>query len=134
MTNSDARRGLTRILLLDAATCAVMGLLLLLASGPVGGRTGIPAALLFYAGAALIPIALYMALVARWAVGNHLAVWLVILGNIGWVLASFGLFAFIAPDGLGIAFILAQAAIVAVLARLEYAAWRTSGAAYPSAA
>lgn len=134
MTIIDARGGLARILLVDAATCAAMALLLLLAAGPVAGLTAIPAPLLIFAGVALVPVALFMAAVARIGTGTPLAVWLVILGNAGWVAASLGLFAFIAPNGLGTAFILAQAAVVARLAWLEHAAWRAAGGRRPSAA
>ncbi|MGL4234756.1 hypothetical protein [Tabrizicola sp.] len=123
MTNSD-HGGLARILNFDALTCAAMGLFLLLGSGPIAGITAIPATLLFYAGAILIPIAIYMALVARAGTGSPLAVWLVILGNLGWVVASVALFGVIAPNGLGVALILGQAAVVGLLAWLEYRAWR----------
>lgn len=126
MMMSD-NRGLARILTLDAATCAAMGLLLTLASGPISGITAIPATLLFYAGALLIPIAIYMALVARSGTGSALAVWIVILGNLGWVLASLGIFSVIAPNGLGITLVLGQALVVGVLAWLEYRAWRGVG-------
>jgi hypothetical protein len=121
-----AQNTLGRILTLDALTCAAMGLLLLVAFGPVAGLTAIPAALLFYAGAVLIPIAIYMAAVARIGTYSVLAVWLVIIGNIGWIAASLGLFAFIAPNGLGTAFIMAQAAVVGLLAWLEISAWRSA--------
>jgi hypothetical protein len=120
-----AQNTLGRILNLDALTCAAMGFLLLVASGPIAGLTAIPAALLFYAGAVLIPIAIYMAAVARIGTYNMLAVWLVIIGNIGWIAASLGLFAFIAPNGLGTTFILAQSAVVGLLAWLEVSAWRS---------
>lgn len=134
MTTLNSQRGLARTLLVDAATCAAMGLLLLVAAGPIARLTGIPLPLLFYAGALLIPIAVYMAAVARLGVENGLAVWLVILGNIGWVAASLGLFAFISPNWLGIAFILAQGVVVGTLAWLEYIAWRAGGAGQRSLA
>jgi hypothetical protein len=127
-------RGLARILTLDAATCAAMGLLLVLAAGPIAGITAIPATLLIWAGALLLPIAAYMALVARIGTGSALAVWLVILGNLGWVATSLALFGFIAPNGLGTLLILAQALVVGVLAWLEYRAWRGTGASHRAAA
>jgi hypothetical protein len=127
MTSSDHRR-LARILTLDAATCAAMGLLLLLAAGPIAGITTLPATLLIWAGALLIPIAVYMAVVARIGTGSTLAVWLVILGNLGWVGASLALFGIIAPNGLGTLLILAQALVVGLLAWLEYRAWRGTSA------
>ena len=133
MTTTD-HRGLARILNLDAATCAAMGLLLLLAAQPIAGITAIPATLLIWAGALLIPIAIYMGLVARTGTGSALAVWLIILGNLGWVAASLALFGFIAPNGLGTALILAQALVVAALAWLEYRAWRATSASHRATA
>lgn len=125
---TDARLPLRRILLLDAATCAAMGILLIVAAAPIAGLTALPAGLLFWAGVILIPVAFYMAAVARLAAGNALAVWAVILGNAGWVAASLGLFAFVSPNMLGTGLILAQAAAVGALAWLEAAAWRGKAA------
>jgi hypothetical protein len=56
-------------------------------------------------------------------------VWLIVLGNIGWVIASLGILAFIAPNALGTIFILAQAAVVGVLALLEHGTLQRSGVA-----
>ena len=47
-------------------------------------------------------------------------VWLVIAGNALWVAASGALLFRLAPSALGYAFVIAQAAAVAVLAALEY--------------
>jgi hypothetical protein len=121
MMSSINHHGLARIL--DAATCAAMGLLLLLLAAPVAELTAIPATLLFWAGAVLIPVAGYMALVARLGAGNPLAVGLVIVGNLGWVVASLALFALIAPNGVGAALIAGQALVVALLAWLEFREW-----------
>jgi hypothetical protein len=123
---SANHRNLARLLMLDAATCAAMGLLLVPLAGPLAGLTALPEPLVFWAGAVLIPIAVYMALVARFGSGNPLAVWLVIAGNLGWVGASLGLFGLIAPNGLGVALILGQAIVVALLAWLELRAWQDS--------
>jgi hypothetical protein len=62
-----------------------------------------------------------MALVAM-AGAPTIGVWLVILGNAGWVIASLALIFgdWIAPNMLGIAFIGVQAIAVAILAALEY--------------
>jgi hypothetical protein len=109
------------VLFLDAATCAVMGIGLTLLPGLVHSITRIPAPLLFYAGLSLLPIAAFMALVAM-AGAPTIGVWLVILGNAGWVIASLALIFgdWIAPNMLGIAFIGVQAIAVAILAALEY--------------
>ena len=54
---------LRTILLFDAATCAVIGAALALASGPIARFTYIPPSLLFYAGLSLFPIAAFIAIV-----------------------------------------------------------------------
>ncbi len=65
MTNSNKFLSLKSLLALDAATCAAMGALLLLGSAPVAEVTQIPAGLLFWAGASLLPIAAFMAISSR---------------------------------------------------------------------
>lgn len=111
---------INRILAADAATCALMGLALTAAPGGFADLLGLPEPLLFTAGAALIPIALFMATLARqarpWAAG----VALVVAGNLGWVAASAALFAFVTPNMLGTAFVVLQAAVVALFAAAEY--------------
>jgi hypothetical protein len=115
------RRPLNAILWLDAASCAGLGLLLALASGPIAGVTGLPAGLLLGAGLLLLPVALLMATAARMRPVPRWLLLLIVDGNVAWVLAS--LIVLIAglgqPTGLGVAFVLAQAAAVAVLAALE---------------
>lgn len=110
----------------DALTCAAMGAVLLAGSTAISPVTQIPQPLLHYAGLSLFPIAVFMALTViastpRWAVN------LVILGNLLWVLASVFLPAggFIAPNALGWVFLIGQAAIVALLAKLERDASRS---------
>lgn len=116
---------LRKILLLDAGTCAAMGLLLIVASAFIAGVTAIPARLLVYAGVMLVPIAVFMGAVALRPFSS-IAVWAVIAGNLMWVAASFWLLlgGFILPNLLGIIFISAQAMAVAALAFLEYVALR----------
>jgi len=120
---------LSTILLLDATTCVAAGALMAFGSNFVAGLTAIPAPLLTWAGLILFPIAALMAYVALQAAPPRPLVWLIVVGNIGWVAASLALFAVIAPNALGVAFILAQAAAVAVLALLEHSALQRSGAA-----
>jgi len=113
---------LRNTLLLDAATCVATGALLSLGSGPLSTLLGLPAALLFYAGLSLFPIAAFMlwTSLARPAP----AVWIVILGNAGWVLASVVVLFGFSPTVLGYVFVIVQAAAVALLAELEYAGLR----------
>ncbi|MEQ8429381.1 MAG: hypothetical protein RLN94_08930 [Roseovarius sp.] len=104
-----------------------MGVGLVALAGPLAGLMALPAPLLFWAGAILFPVAAYMAAVALWLPGNAPAVMLVILGNVLWVVASLALLAgVVAPNALGVAFLLGQAAFVAVMARLEQLALRAA--------
>lgn len=121
---------LRTLLLLDAATCTGMGAILTLAAAPLAAWTAIPASLLFYAGAVLFPVAVFMGMVAMRALANRTAVWLVVAGNGLWVAASLGLLVggWIAPNALGQAFIVAQALAVALFAVLEHLAGRRSSA------
>lgn len=113
---------LRQVLLADALTCAIMGAVLIFAARPLAEAFALPAPLLFYAGILLLPIAAFMALVGLRVPPPRWGVILVIAGNLAWVLASLALplLGRVAPNGLGLAFILVQAAIVAVLALLEY--------------
>ena len=112
---------LRRVLLVDAVTSLAAGALSSLAAGPLATLTRLPPDLLFYSGLSLIPVAAFMLLVAAQrppAKGLLLAI---ILGNVGWVLGCL----LVLVDGkamlnaVGVAFVLAQAMTVAVLAVLE---------------
>jgi hypothetical protein len=122
----DSLRSARRLLLIDAMTCGVMGAVLILGADALGSLTRIPPALLFYAGLGLFPIAAFMAVVATRPVIQPAAMWLVVAGNGLWVVASLMLVlaGWIAPNPLGTAFIVAQALVVAVLAKLEHDAVR----------
>lgn len=113
---------LRAVLFADAATCVATGTLLACGAVWLAAWTQLPAELLRYAGISLFPIAAFILLVASRARPPTAGVWLVIIGNVGWVLASLGLLAMegIAPNGLGYGFVIAQAAAVALLAELEF--------------
>ena len=131
MTVPRTLPSLRGLLLLDAAACLAMGLALALGAGALAALTGIPQGLLLYAGFALLPIAAFMAVAAYRSADWPWAVWLVIVGNELWVVASLWLVVddVIAPNGLGYTVLVAQAAAVAALALLEYRAMRRSTAA-----
>jgi len=117
---------LRRLLWVDAATCAMMSPVLIVGAGTIAQLTRIPEVLLLAAGIALLPIAVFMAWTwARRPVPVFGAA-LVIIGNMLWVLGSFLLvfLPWISPNALGSAFIAVQAAIVLLLALLE---WRALG-------
>lgn len=123
MTRDEPRFSLQTILGFDAATCAGMGILLALASGPIARLTAIPASLLYAAGLLLLPIAVFMAIFARASTVPGWAVQLIVAGNVLWVLGSLLLpeLGLIAPNALGWLFILGQAAVVTLFAWLEWA-------------
>ncbi|HWV79926.1 MAG TPA: hypothetical protein VNZ50_00720 [Hyphomicrobiaceae bacterium] len=126
ITTMQSRNALQNILLLDAATCVAAGALMAFGSNFVAGLTAIPAPLLTWAGMILFPCAALMIYAGLQAAPSRAIVWLIVLGNIGWVIASVGIFAFIAPNALGTIFILAQAVVVAALALLEHSAMQHS--------
>jgi len=122
---------LRTVLIVDAATCVASGLLMTLGATFLSGLTAIPSGLLLYAGLSLFPIAAFMAVTATRPVLFRPAVWLIIAGNALWVVASvlIMLDGFVAPNGLGYAFIIAQAVAVGVLAELEFMGLRRHVAA-----
>lgn len=122
---------LTSLLAIDAVTCAGMGALLMLAARPIAALTDLPMPFLLGAGAILLPIAAFMALVARGRSPFPIGARLVVLGNVGWVIASIALPALgtVKPNPFGWTFLIAQAAIVAILAWLEGQAMRDHPAA-----
>lgn len=129
MSPIQSNNTLQNVLLLDAATCVAAGALMAFGSSFVAGLTAIPVPLLYWAGLILFPCAALMAYAGLQTVPPRPIVWLIVLGNIGWVIASVAVLAFIAPNALGYIFILAQAIVVAVLALLEHSALQRSGMA-----
>lgn len=115
---------LKKLLALDAVTCAVMGLMLVSVSAPIAALTAIPEPMLFAAGVLLLPIAAFMAMVARDMVSPTWAVHVIVGGNILWILLSVGLpiSEVVSPNTLGWLFVVVQAAAVALFAGLEWSA------------
>ncbi|MBL0937098.1 MAG: hypothetical protein IBJ07_20350 [Rhizobiaceae bacterium] len=111
---------LKKVLNLDAVTCALMGVALTVAAAPLSELLALPQSLLFYAGCLLFPIAAFMAVLARHAMPSPAGVWLVILGNAGWVVASIVVLAVTGPNMLGVGFLVIQALAVALLALAEF--------------
>jgi hypothetical protein len=113
---------LRRVLVLDAASCIGMGVLVTAGTGYLESLLGLPAPLLRTTGASLLPFAGVLIWLATRSVPPRAGVIAVIVCNAVWVIDSLALLAsgWLAPTALGTAFILAQAAAVAVLAVLEY--------------
>jgi len=108
-------------LLADAIASGATGVLLIAGAGFLDGLLGLPVALMREAGLLLVP---YVALVAYVGTREHIArpaVQTIIALNIVWTLCSIGLLLtdYVAPTALGTAFVVAQAAVVAVFAELQ---------------
>ncbi len=113
-------------LLGDAAASGGMGLLLTAAAHPLASLLALPEPLLRGAGLVLLP---YAGLVAWLGVRPRLPRWMVrgVVGvNLLWALDSLLLLALglAAPNGLGTAFVLLQAAVVLGFALLQWAGLR----------
>lgn len=117
---------LRRALLLDAAASGAMGIALLALSGVLSGLLSLPVELLREAGIVLIPFAAFVGFLATRAQPSRIGVWIVIAINIVWVVDSVALLftGWVAPNALGYAFIIGQAATVALFADLEYVGLR----------
>ena len=119
-TNHPA--ALRRALLLDAAASGAMGVLLLLAAGPLEPLLGLPVSLLRWVSVVLVPFAAFLIWVAMRARASRGAVRTIIGANVLWTVGSVLLLlsGWVAPTRLGVLFVLAQAAAVAAFAYLEY--------------
>ncbi len=112
---------LNRVLLLDAATGVVMGLLLSLGTVPLGKLLGLPPDVLMYAGLLLFGFAAVLGFTGMQAKPSTSLVWLVILGNLAWVVASLLVMTvWFSPNALGQVFVAVQALAVVVLTALEW--------------
>jgi hypothetical protein len=114
----------------DAIVSGATGLLLIIAAGHVDGLLGLPAGLLRYAGASLIPFAALVLYLAGRPQLPGAAVWAVIVYNALWALDSVLLLAsgWVAPTMLGTAMVIGQAVAVALFAELQYLGLKRSPA------
>jgi len=109
---------INKILAFDAFTCALMGMVLVLAGPALATLLALPQDLLLYAGYLLLPIAAFMAAMAWRPVPA--GVWLIILGNLAWVLASAIVLFTTGPNAFGAVFLVLQALAVALLGLAEF--------------
>lgn len=117
---APARFTLKQLLVVDAVTCLVTGVVLTAASASLAALLGLPQSLLFHAGVALFPCAALMTAAAR-TLAKPL-VWFVIFGNFAWAAASVVVAFALEPTAFGMVFVLAQAAVVAALGVMEWRA------------
>jgi hypothetical protein len=118
---------LKRVLVLDAASCLVMGAVLVPAAGALAEPLGLPSGLISGAGLLLVPLGLFILWLGTRAAASAAFVYLVIGGNVIWAAES-ALLAFgdsgIAP--FGTIFVAAQGLAVFGLALLEAVGLRRS--------
>ena len=113
-------------LILDAVASGATGLLAILASGFLGWLLELPPNLLLGAGLVLVPYVLFVIYTAARRDIPRGAVWTIIVANVAWAAASVLvlLSGWVAPNALGVAFVLAQAAVVALFGQLQAMALR----------
>jgi hypothetical protein len=110
----------------DAAISGATGLLMLFGAGFLAGFLNLPKALLVEAGILLIPFVIALAVLATRRSIRPAFIYAVIGLNVLWVIGSVLLLlgGWIAPNALGIAFIVVQAVAVFGFAELQYIALR----------
>src|SRR5262249_9172599 len=84
----DPARLLRSVLIADAASSGGMGLLLFGAAAPLSSLLGLPEPLLRVAAVLLLPFALFVGWVAAQARPAATAVWIIIVVNVAWAVAS----------------------------------------------
>ncbi|MBI2770126.1 MAG: hypothetical protein HYX47_10915 [Burkholderiales bacterium] len=117
---------LRNVLFADAASCLATGAAQLLLTGWLAQQLNLPVMLLTGTGVFLLAYAAAVAFIATRDRLPRAIVWLLVIGNLGWAAGCVALLAsgFVAPTALGTAWVLAQAATVAVLAELQWTGLR----------
>lgn len=110
---------LRNVLIADAASCAAMGMLALMAKDMIAAICGLPPSLVTAVGFILLPSAAFILMVALRASAPVWMMQLIIWLNTAWIIASLLAVITLQPTPIGIALIMAQATIVAMLTLLE---------------
>ena len=121
LTRPDGGSLLRRALRLDAAASGVFGLLVLAAGPRLEDRLGLPLSVLLPVGLLMLPWAGALWFLASRPQVNRRAAWAVIAANLLWVVESVVLVAagWFSLTGLGTGFVLAQTALVVLIADLQ---------------
>jgi hypothetical protein len=119
---------LRKALLADAVLSGISALLMVPAASALGSPLGLPVGLLRWSGLILVPFVAFVAWLHRQTRVQRPLVFAVVACNAVWALDSVILLftGWVQPTLLGEAFVLAQAAVVAVLAELELLGLRRS--------
>ena len=130
MTSIRASSLLRRVLVVDAVTSGTMGIAMIAFAELFASLLQLPVELVSEAGIVLLPFAAFVGFVASRPEPTRIAVWIIIALNAVWVVDSIMLLfsGWVAPNGLGYAVVIAQAAAVLVLADLEYMGLKRSTA------
>lgn len=107
------------VLAIDCFTCLAAGLLMLLGADRLAPLFGLPAPLLGWAGAALLPVAALFGWMSKRRATNRALLAVAVGGNTLWVGGSLVVAIALSPTPVGLVFLLLQAAAVALLALLE---------------
>jgi hypothetical protein len=130
MTSIRASSFLRRVLVVDAVSTGAMGIAMVAFAELLAGLLQLPVDLISEAGIVLLPFAAFVAFVASRSETSRMAVWVIIAVNAVWVVDSIVLLltGWVAPNALGYAFVIAQAAAVLLFADLEYLGLKRSTA------
>ena len=128
MTTIRASSFLRRVLVVDALASAASGIAMIAFAEVLADLLQLPVDLVSEAGIVLLPFAAFVGFVASRSEPARFAVWAIIGLNILWVVDSILLLfsGWVAPNALGYAVVIAQAAGILVLADLEYMGYRKS--------
>ena len=130
MTSIAASSLLRRVLVVDAVTSGAMGVAMIAFAELFASLLQLPVELVSVAGIVLLPFAAFVGFVASRPEPTRIAVWIIIALNAVWVVDSIMLLfsGWVAPNGLGYAVVIAQAAAVLVLADMESMGFKRSTA------
>lgn len=122
LLSTHSSRFLHQALLFDAALTGTTALAALVIPDTLAELFSLPAGLLRAVGWGLVPFVAFVLYAATRTPIDRRAVWGVITFNALWVLASLALLlsSAVAPNAFGVAFIIVQAAAVALFAELQY--------------
>ena len=121
-------RFLSRVMWADAASCAATGALQVGFTDALARLTGLPGGLLVGTGLFLLAYAAAAAAMARRATPPRTLIGLVAVGNFGWAAACAALLAsgVFAVTALGVAWVIAQAVTVVLLAEAQWMGLRAT--------
>lgn len=130
MTSIRASSLLRRVLVVDAVSSGAIGIAMVAFSELFASLLQLPVDLINEAGIVLLPFAAFVGFVASRPEPARFAVWAIIALNAVWVIDSIVLLftGWVAPNALGYAVVIAQAAAVLLFADLEYMGLKRSAA------